>query len=257
MTFKHINLNLYEGGLFFDAILDFFEKEKPDVVALQEVFNGTDPTLEENFRSMEVLKDFFRGWDYFYAPEFMLVRPEGKLEIGNAIFSRFPITHKKVTDFGIPYGEFDAFPPQGDFGRHPKNIQCCDVHCEGTTFTICNTHGIWGLDGADTPERLEMSRRIVEMIKDRRNLLISGDFNIKPNTQTITNIEKYLKNVYKNDLTSSFNLKHKDLEKHPGYASAVVDMLFVSPDVSVTTQKVATDDVSDHLAFVTEIEYSS
>jgi len=254
MSFKHINLNLYEGGLFFKNIFAFFDREQPDVVSLQEVFDGKDSGLAENYRSLEILKNYFMGWEYYFAPEFMLVGEQGKMEIGNAIFSRYPITSTVSNDFGISYGEFSAHPPTGDFGTHPKNIQCCEIAIEGTTYTICNLHGIWGLDGGDSPERLEMSRRIVDLVKGKKKLILSGDFNLKPDTQTIRNIDNHLINVYGGELTTSFNLAHKNLEKYPGYATAVVDMVFASSDIVVLEKKVASDDVSDHLAFVIQFE---
>jgi endonuclease/exonuclease/phosphatase family metal-dependent hydrolase len=81
-----------------------------------------------------------------------------------------------------------------------------------------------------------------------------GDFNVQANTKTIKNIEKHMQNVFKEDLTTSFNLAHKDLEKYPGYETAVVDMFFVSKDVKVITKSVPDDDVSDHLPLLCEVE---
>lgn len=254
MRVKFISLNLYEGGLLFDNVLKFLKEENPDIVAFQEVMNGKDKSIDKNLRTIEVLKDFFDSWNFHFAPEFMSVRGKLKVEIGNAIFSKFPINKSLISNFGIPYGEYDVSPPSGDFSTHPKNIHCCEIDIKGQTHTVCNLHGIWGLDGGDNSARLKMSEIIIEHIKGKEKVILAGDFNLKPNSQTIKNIEKYLTNVFKNELKSSFNLSRKNLEKFPGYASAVVDMLFVSGDIKLLTHSCPQVDVSDHLPLICEFE---
>lgn len=254
MRIKFISLNLYEGGLLFDNVLKFLEKENPDIVAFQEVMDGTDPSFDRNIRTIETLKAFLKDWHYHFAPEFLCIREIGKVEIGNAIFSRFPITNTTTSDFGIPYGEYDECPIGKDFSKHPKNIHCCEIDIKGKNYTVCNLHGIWGLDGVDNPERLKMSRIIVDQVKDKPRVLLTGDFNLKPNTQTIKNIENHLSNLFKDELDTSFNLSRKDLERFPGYATAVVDMMFASKDVKVVSHYCPQVDVSDHLPLVCQFE---
>jgi endonuclease/exonuclease/phosphatase family metal-dependent hydrolase len=254
MKVKFISLNLFEGGLFFEKVIDFLEKEKPDIVALQEVYDGKDSSFPENLRSIEILKDFFNGWDYHFAPEFLLVRSEGKIEIGNAIFSKFPIKDKVTKHFGIPFGEFDEKPPKGDYSIQPKNMHCCEIEINKNTYNFCNLHGIWGLDGGDSEARLKMSEIIVDQIKDKKRVILAGDFNLKPNTRTIRNIEKHLVNIFNGELDNTFNLNVKDLDKYPGYASAVVDMIFVSNDIRVLKHVCPRTDVSDHLPLIIEFE---
>jgi endonuclease/exonuclease/phosphatase family metal-dependent hydrolase len=254
MRLKFISLNLYEGGLLFENIIEFLKKENPDIIAFQEVNNGIDPKLPNNLRSMQVLSKLLPDYYHFFAPEILLRYSEGKIDIGNAIFSKFPISKEKTIFFSIPYGEYDAVPIDGDFSKQPKNMQCCEVEVDGTTLTICNLHGIWGLDGADNDGRLKMSDLIVEQIEEKSRVILAGDFNIKPNTQTIKNIEKHLVNVFKNQLNSTFNLKRKDLKRFPGYATAVVDMIFTSQDLQVLKHSCPNVDVSDHLPLIIEFD---
>lgn len=254
MVVKFLSLNIFEGGLLFDNILDFLHQEKPDVLALQEVNNGLDKSLSDNLRSIDVLKSVLPNFDYFFAPEILVRYPEGKIDIGNAIFSRYPISNKKTIFLSVPYGEYDLQPKDGDYSKHPKNMQCCDVSIADSQLRVCNLHGIWGLDGADNELRLEMGRRIVNEIKDTQKVILAGDFNLLPNTDVILDIEKHLTNVFKDELHTSFNLSRKDLVKHPGYASAVVDMVFVSPDLRVVDHRCPQVDVSDHLPLIVEID---
>lgn len=57
--------------------------------------------------------------------------------------------------------------------------------------------------------------------------------------------------VFNDQITSSFNMRHK---ANPGYASAVVDMLFTSSDVKIVSKSVPEDDVSDHKPLLATIE---
>ncbi len=250
MILKFISLNVDEGGLLFDNIAGFLKAENPDIIALQEVNNGTNPNLPNNLRSLQVLSELLPEYYYFFAPEILLRYPEGKIDIGNAIFSRFPITNEKTIFFGIPYGEYDPVPIGEDFSKHPKNMQTCTILVSNTQLTVCNLHGIWGLDGTDNEARLKMSDLIVDQVKEKENLILAGDFNLKPNTQTIANIEKILKNVFKDELDTTFNLNRKDLKRFPGYANAVVDMIFTSQDLVEINHSCPKIDVSDHLPLV-------
>lgn len=254
MQLKIISLNLYEGGLLFDAIFNFLDKEQPDILLLQEVNNSSEKELAQHFRSLEVLKNHFPEWEHRYDPEFVAVRPQGKIPIGNAIFSKFPVQKNWHHHFGIPYGEFVSPPVDNDFSKHPKNIQCCQIEINGSMYLICNLHGIWGLDGKDTPERLAMAETILNQLQGYQNIILGGDFNVQADTQTISKIEKKLKNVFKNSLTTSFNPKRKNLSKFPGYATAVVDVLFVSDNIKVVNKKCPQVDVSDHLPLIVTIE---
>lgn len=254
MNLKFISLNLYEGGLLFDSIGAFLKEENADVIAFQEVNNGIDPKLPDNLRSVQVLSELLPGYHYFFAPEILLKYPEGKIDIGNAIFSRFPISNKETIFLNVPYGEYDTVPIGGDFSKHPKNMQCCNVNINGSTLTVCNLHGIWGLDGVDNEDRLKMSDLIVGQVEGKERVILAGDFNLKPNTQTIENIEKHLSNVFKDELKTTFNLTRKDLERFPGYASAAVDMIFTSTDLVLTKHACPKVDVSDHLPLIIEVE---
>jgi endonuclease/exonuclease/phosphatase family metal-dependent hydrolase len=256
MSVKILNLNLFEGGLFFDAALDFIKAENPDVFCLQEVYNGQGEELPLSFQSIKVLTKAFPEYDYYFSPELLSVTPVGKIDVGNCIFSRLPILKSETHFFNIPYGEHPQKPANHDWSGHPKNMQLCQVGFQGKTLTVANLHGVWGLDGGDNPARLAMSQVIVDQVKNSSNLALMGDFNVKPNTQTIQQIEAHLVNVFKDELTTSFNLKHKDLDKYPGYASAVVDMFFVSPDVKVVAKSCPQADVSDHLPLICELSLS-
>lgn len=251
MQIKFLTLNLYEGGRFFDAIVEFIRSEQPDILALQEVFNGKDKNLPKKLRSLEELKQQLKDYYYHFAPELLVELEEGKIDAGNAIFSRFPLVAKKVVFFDIRYGTYTEKPPNGDYSLHPKNMHYVTIRHNHDLLNVFNLHGIWGFDGNDNERRLKMSKIIVEQIKGKENVILAGDFNVRPRTQTIKNIEKQLVNVFKNKLKTTFNMKHK---ANSSYATAVVDMVFISKDIKVLEHYCPQVDISDHLPLVCILE---
>lgn len=251
MKIKLLSLNLWQGGLLFDSIIEFIHEERPDILALQEVFRGKDKNLPKNLRSLEELKQQLKDYYYHFAPELLVELKEGKIDAGNAIFSRFPLVAKEVVFFDIPYGTHTEKPSSGDYSLHPKNMHYVTIRYSHDLLNVFNLHGIWGFDGNDSERRLKMSKIILEQIKGEENVILAGDFNVQPHTQTIKNIEKRLVNVFKNELKTTFNMQHK---QNPPYATAVVDMIFVSKGIKVLEHYCPQADVSDHLPLVCILE---
>lgn len=249
MKAKIVSLNLFEGGLFWENIEAFLLKEDPAVLCLQEVFNG-DKKQPLSFQSITRLKELFPEYYFYYSPEMHETWPHGGGDIGNAIFSRFPIVDQKTIPLHRKYERIIRPKDEKDFSHYPKNLQHIVIEIDRKQLHILNLHGIWGLDGDDTPERLKMSKKIVDEIKGVELAVLMGDFNLRPETKTIEAIEHEMTNVFKGELTTTFNMKHK---KNPGYATAVVDMFFTSPTVKIVSSYCPDDDVSDHKPLVVTV----
>ena len=235
-----------------DNILTFIKEENPDIIVMQEVYDGKDPKLERRFRTMEILRKEFDFPYFVFSPALIDDRFSEKVEQGNAILSRFPILDNNVIFFDIPYGTFEFETKSNDYRHTPSILKRADVGLENNVqLSIFNIHGIWGFDGEDSDRRLEMSKAIVDQIKGKENVILAGDFNLSPNTKTINNIEKYLNNVFKNELTKTFNMKHK---VGIGFSTAVVDMVFVSRNMKVINHYCPEVNVSDHMPLVASFD---
>lgn len=246
MILKFISLNIWDGGRLFDSVIDFIKKEDPSILILQEVYNGKNPRLEKRFRTMELFKKEFEFPFSIFSPAFLDTQSVGNIEQGNTIFAKFPIISEKVTFFDKPYDRFNSEDIK-DFGLIPSILQHGLIGLDNLKLNIFNIHGIWGIDGKDNDKRLNMSKTIVNEISDKSNVILAGDFNIQPNTRTIQNIERCLKNVFKDGLTTTFNMNRKN---RGGYATSVVDMVFVSKNIEVLDHYCPEVDISDHLPLV-------
>lgn len=257
---KVISLNLWMGGLLFDEILQFLKQEDPDLILLQEVYNGHEIALKREHRSFTVLQEKLGYEHSHFAPAFLETIENSevgvssqKIEQGNAILSKFPIEAQKTKFYDIPFGDrIDEFEY---YSVTPRNLQHVVLNINSAfRLHVLNTQGIWGTHGDDTDRRLKMGDFIVNEVDGKAPLVLAGDFNLNPYTKTVKKIENVLESVFKSSLETSFNLGRKDLEKDPGYATSAVDMMFVSRDIKIISQSCPKVDISDHLPLIVEIE---
>ncbi|MCL4374596.1 endonuclease/exonuclease/phosphatase family protein [Patescibacteria group bacterium] len=253
MSIKFITLNLWRGGLLFDGIIKFIKKENPDILALQEVNNGNDHHRKKNEQTLTIFQRQFDYYHCFFSPAFSDQRKNGAIPNGNAVFSRYPIVSGQTIFYDVPFTRL-KIDRCSNYSRVPRNLQQTVIHTNDTNLYVYNTQGIWGQDGNDNPRRLEMGRMIVNEIKNKHPLILAGDFNVSPNTKTIGSIEQHLYNVFGNKLTTTFNMQRKN---HGGYATAIVDMVFVSHDIRVLSQHCPMADISDHLPLICLLELNS
>ena len=233
-----------------DEILEFLRYEDPDIVLIQEVYDGHDPAWERKFRSMDVLREELGYPHEHFAPTFLERTDFGKVEQGNAILSKYPIVESQVYFYDQPYGEREDKPEY--FETTPRNLQRVGIQINDRILQVFNTQGVWGKDGNDNERRLMMAQTIVDAIKPFDSVVLAGDFNVQEKTESIGLIETHLTNIFKGERSSSFNMKHKT---NPGFATAVVDMVFVSPSLTVLEHRQCDENVSDHVALTATIEF--
>lgn len=251
MVLKIVCLNLWQGGNLLPGIINFLRQENADILGLQEVYNGTDPELADKYRSLEVIKSNLEYEYSDFAPAFLDNKPEGQIEQGNAVFSKLPIKGSNVTFFNEPY-RTDYEETLENFPTCPRNLQHVVVMAEATEINFFNFQGVWDMDGDNySPQRQRMSSIILKAIEGKTNVILMGDTNAKPTNQAIKNIKKELKTVFKDSVTTTFNMRRKD---NPGYATAAVDMMFVSHNIQVLNRTIPPVDISDHLPLVVDLK---
>ncbi len=252
MNVKILSLNLWRGALIENTI-EFLKKENPDILILQEVHSGTDPALQPSLRSFELIKETFDYIDDYYEAGLLHHRPEGKIPEGVAIFSGFPITSRNMTYFNETFND-DYHDILENYPSYPRMLQHASLNTPAGEVNVFNIHGVWDLDGDNYSERRQnMSRIIIEAIRDKPNVILGGDTNAKPTNQAMQDIEQHLTSVFGDELTTTFNMRRKD---NPGYATAAVDLLFVSPNIEILSKKCPDVDISDHLPVMAEIRFS-
>jgi endonuclease/exonuclease/phosphatase family metal-dependent hydrolase len=154
----------------------------------------------------------------------------------------------------MPFSERTEQTPE-QFEKTPRNLQHAVVHIENQDYNVFNVQGVWDLDGDNaSPRRMAMCQTIADAVRDKTHVLLAGDTNLKPTNAALKPIDELLHSVFGNELVTSLNIQRKDLDKFPGYATAVVDLMYVSHDLDVIDHSCPEVDVSDHLPLVATLE---
>ena len=253
MKLKVVCLNVWIGGVLHDDIIDFLRTQDADIIALQEVLQSDDKKLPIQFRTLDGLEQL--GYLYQeFAPAMIDRFPWGDIPNGNAVLSKLPIKAQEVTFFDgtlspdTPRSPFDP----ASFPITPRNLQHVVIDADGTEVNLFNFQGVWDLDGDNvSPQRQKMSDTILCETTGKQHVIVTGDTNARHTNPVMRKLEENLTSVFGDSLTTSFNMRRKS---NPGYATSVVDLMYVSDDLTVVSKSCPDVDISDHLPLVVELE---
>lgn len=247
---KLISLNL-QNGTVYEPMMGFIKKHSSDVdiFCLQEVFNNeikADPLLGEKVRLglFSELQDLLSDFSGYHFPTY-----EGNLG-GLAIFIKKSFVVNKVDNL-IIFSETNTRIDEAseDFFAMGRNLQVLEFNNLGKVYTILNFHGMWIEKGKiDTEKRLEQSEKVKKVFEESIGVrILCGDFNITPDTKSLTILTKGNKDLIKEyGITSTRSLLKNRHE--------VVDYVIASPEVEVLKFEVLKDEVSDHLPLMLEFK---
>ncbi len=231
--------------------LNFLQSVDADIVVLQEANNGVEGSLEAKHRSMQVIRERLEYLHEDFVPDFLdRSVSSARAQRGNGVLSKFPIKDRAAWFFDRPYSE-TYYDVAGNFHNCPRDLQHVLIGTPAGDVNVFNIQGIWDMDGDNfSPERRKMSEAVLEAIGDKQNVILAGDSNAKPTNPAIKMLEERVVSVFGNSLGSTFNMRRKT---NPGYATASVDVIFVSPEIKVLEQSCPDVDVSDHLPLVAKL----
>lgn len=257
MKLKVVTLNLWNGGRLLDQAVAFLQAEQPDLLVLQEVYNGHDPTFEARFRTKAVLESVFPDFFSVFNPVYQDTRSkEGPIDDGQLILSRFPLQPVAATFLDLPYSQYSQ-DDWDDWPNFPALVQVALLDVDGHPVRVLNVHGpVWYAGEEVTDRRLKLREVILDQVAEadsaNQALIVAGDFNAQITCPIFDDLAKHLNPVLPaGSVTTTFNMAQKT---NPGYATAPVDNIFVSPDISIRAAECPLVDVSDHLPVVAELE---
>ncbi len=158
--------------------------------------------------------------------------------------------HIKINDVGsvFVHRHLNALK-NNDGSTLGRNIQYARLMAGRQEYTVVNFHGLWNGKGKnDTPDRIEQSEKIRDFIATKASgkVILIGDFNLEPHTQSMAILEVDMRNlIAENGITSTRSHLYKWPNKFADYA-------IVSKDLPVKKFEVLPDVVSDHLPLMLE-----
>jgi len=257
---KLVDLNTWGGRGGKERLLSFFEnqRENTDVFCLQEIWSAPYPNHEGGIAGGEeinhskimvnglqeitnVLEDFVPYFRPHHGDNYgLLTLVKNNIEV---IHEGETFVHK-----------YKGFVPEGDIGRHARNIQHLHLKINGKALTIINFHGLWNGNGkGDSEDRIDQSKNILQYTqKVKGGLILCGDFNLLPDTESLKMLEKSgLNNLIREyGVTSTRTSLYVKRANPPMFA----DYVLCSPEIRVQDFKVLPDEVSDHSPLCLEFE---
>lgn len=244
---KIISLNIW-GGKVYEEFLDFINRHKDvDVFCFQEIYKDG----HEFYKDSEYKDDkhnIYHDIVKLLPNHTGIFHPALSEYYGVAMFVKNDYEIIKTGEVFI-YKE-KGHMPEGDWGRHARNLQYAELKFGSEIITVANVHGLWNGQGkTDTDERIEQSQKIVDFLKTlKTKVILCGDFNLRLDTKSVAMIEGMgLKNLIReNGVLSTRTSLYQKPEKHADY-------IFISPGITPKKFEVLPDEVSDHSPLLVEI----
>lgn len=253
---KLVSLNIWAGrefGPLMKYVLD--QASDTDIFCFQEVFDTptSRKVVSEHYRAniySELQKALPNHTGYF-APVQDGCGFNGQIDYpiqwGLAMFVRRSLN---VDSTGEIYLFGSRNSRKDDNSSMPRNLQYVHFDVGGQDYTVAHFHGLWnGRGKTDTEDRFKQSRkakRFLDGVKGKK--IVCGDFNLLPDTQSLSILEKGFINLIKtHGITTTRSSLYQKPEKHADY-------ILVSSDVNVEGFAVPQIEVSDHLPM--ELKFS-
>lgn len=245
---KLLTLNTW-GGQVFEPLMQFIKKQSADtdILCFQEVLFGNEAGFTQQDKArvnlFEELSKTLVGFKSFkhISNSGHFQSEEINFPAGQAIFVRESINVINSGGFRC----YDKIPEGGvNGGKLSGNCMWIDFEHAGKIVTLANLHGLWqgGTGKKDTPERLLQSKKIVDFFKTKHGpKILAGDYNLLPTGESISILEKGMRNWIKESGAQSTRSNLYDKE------GKFADYILTSPDIKVLTFEVLQDTVSDHL----------
>lgn len=221
-------------------ILKLVKEFDPDIFCCQEI-------TDLNGRLVQKIATLFKN--YFFEPAIIIGANDERLDLGNAIFSKYPLSNQRK-----------VFLQNGP-NQASKNIQEERIYIEAkakigdTELCIGTTHLSFAPYFDSTPDRKIQSKILLDAIKyNDKKFLITGDFNAAPDTKIIKDLEKLLVSAGPPHEEPTFStIPFSFLGFDVTGLDWRVDYIFATPDVKIISSKIIGTKYSDHLPILAEI----
>ncbi len=257
---KLLNLNI---GIKIDntsKVLDLVKKVDAEICTFQEAMNALSEDCFDMYKSKNELVLCSGYSNSFFAPLYVadcitdngeVIRDFGGLaEQGSLILSRYEILKSSNEFYYNEYRDnYDATNfKEDDWCRSIQNV-LLDVG--GKELQIINVHGIWNKGKIGDLRTLAQSEFILSRIRKDIPVIVVGDFNLLPDTDSIKLLDEQLINLIKKYNIKSTRPKfNDDLDK----GNMVCDYVFINDKVKVNDFMVLDNADSDHLPIILDFE---
>lgn len=258
---KLVNLNVGIRLSNVDGVVAFLKDQNADFVAIQEMVRHLEDSVKPQFRAQAGIEAGLEKLypHTFFAPvwlsdAFRNTRKVdldfgGHIEQGNNLLSKFPIL-KGTNEFFYKNFEYIHDWSNWEEEDHGRPVQIVEFEVDGVPLQILNLHGVWTPDKRGDERTVRECEYILAAAKRKHMAtILTGDFNLLPDTPSIRLLDKEYRNLVKEyDVKTTRPAFGDGLET----GDTIIDYVFVNDLVDVHAFEVVESDVSDHLPMVLE-----
>jgi endonuclease/exonuclease/phosphatase family metal-dependent hydrolase len=236
---------MWWGGKLGNSILSFLEDEKPDIICLQEAvsFDKGDPGP---FLSIEQIKKS-TGLSYISsAPAFSFKLMHGSATFVNCIISRYPIVATNTVYTNLEHNKNFNFD---DHDYNIRNLLDCKIEFNNDKFHVLTHHGHHVPNHKSGNEHTVRQMKMIADYIDELSgpIILTGDFNLAPNSESLELI---------NDKLTNLSIKHKLSTTRTPLTNKkeVCDYIFINDQIRESNFEVSERVISDHAALILDFD---
>lgn len=239
-----ITLNIW-GGHVNVPLLKFIKRHKDiDIFCLQEVYHSAPEKISTEDRTHNL--NIFPDIQNLLPSHKGFFRPVVNGIYGNAIFIK---NHLEI----VGEGAITIYHNPNYVGlgpTHSRKLQWVEYRNDTKSYSILNVHGLWNGKGKkDSLERILQSQRIREFMESIQTpKVVCGDFNLRPDTESMKILEKGMINLIK-----EYNISSTRTSLYPK-SERFADYILTSPEIKINRFEVLPDEVSDHSPLFLDFE---
>lgn len=260
---KLIHLNV-ESFKYFDALVDFLENEKPDILSLVEATDGENIFSSKWGAKRDFLEELSQrfSWNFIFHPTIFRDCWTHQIGFGAAVLSRFPV----IFESGQYLGEQKptmlapdniAFSDRPKYEKYPNawkfNLPflITQIKTEQWLIRLLTAHFHVSYDCLETLQIWQDAEKIVEYLNVHGDIptILTGDLNIRNESMAIKVLREKLEqhtSWFTNTLCRSI---HPLFQKEPHHSGLGIDHIFTK-DITVNSCQLREVEVSDHLPVV-------
>lgn len=260
---KLIHLNV-ESFKYFDALVDFLEVEKPDILSLVEATDGEDIWSPQWGGKRDYITELSTrfSWHSVFHPTIFRDCWTHQIGFGAAVLSRLPI----VIESGQYFGEQRstmlapdniAFSDRPKYEKYPNAWKfslpflVTQIQTEKWPIRLLTAHFHVSYECLETLQIWQDAERVVDYLNAHDDMLtiLAWDFNIRNESMAIKIIKEKLtqhSEHFNNTLCLSIHSLFKKEPNNPGYG---IDHIFTK-DIMVNSCHIRDVEVSDHLPLI-------
>lgn len=245
-----ITLNI-EHDMHLDRVDAFLERERPDILCLQEVYEQDAARIAGRF-----------GYFHTFLP--MMIRrfqPTSPLApSGIALFSKVRPTDVQQAYYyrpGPEIREFDLTNMETVRATISHGVLWATLELGGKSYVIATTHFTWTPDGNPSDNQRQDARALLQLLAPVPQLILCGDFNAPRGENDVYHLfcERFTDNIPATFRTTMDVQLHK-VKDEPAEREKldqfVVDYIFSTPGYAVSDVRQEFG-VSDHTAILATV----